>query len=241
MQATAPQGEDASLEAFQQRLGYRFRDPALLREALTHASGADHRLASNERLEFLGDSVLGVVVCEVLYRSYPGYLEGDLTRVKSVVVSRRTCAQFSEALGFHDFLTLGKGMGGQDSTPSSVHADVFESVLGALFIDGGLEAVKGFLLPLIEPEIGRTARGQGQVNHKSQLQQIAQKQFGETPTYLLLDEQGPDHSKCFKVAAQIGEQQFAPAWGRNKKDAEQHAALNALNQISGQPVTEPSA
>jgi ribonuclease-3 len=222
------------IEICERRIGYKFRDPALLREALTHASGADHRLASNERLEFLGDAILGAIVCEYLYRNFPGYLEGDLTRVKSVVVSRKTCAELSEALGFQELLTLGKGMGSHDSAPSSVTADVFESVVAAIYLDGGLDQAKAFLLPLLEPEIVRTIEGNGQTNYKSNLQQMAQRQFGETPTYLLLDEQGPDHSKCFMVAALVGEKRFEPAWGRNKKDAEQRAALNALAALTAE-------
>lgn len=223
--------ESEVLELCQRTIGYRFRDPSRLREALTHASGANHRLASNERLEFLGDAILGAIVCELLYRGFPDYLEGDLTRVKSVVVSRRTCARISEALGFQSFLTLGKGMGAPEQTPSSLLADVFESIIGAIYLDGGMEAVKGFVLPLIEPEIRLTVEGQGQANYKSNLQQVAQRIFGETPTYQLLDEQGPDHSKCFKVAAQIGGRQFTAAWGRNKKDAEQRAAFHALTEL----------
>ncbi len=222
------------IELCQNAIGYRFQDPALLREALTHASSANHRLASNERLEFLGDAILGAIVCELLYRTFPELLEGDLTRIKSAVVSRRTCAQLSEVLGFPDFLTLGKGMGGQDQAPSSVFSDVFESVLGAVYLDGGMDAAKGFVLPFLEPEVRLTADGQGQANYKSSFQMLAQKRFGETPTYSLLDEQGPDHSKCFEVAAQVAGRRFPPAWGRNKKDAEQNAALNALSELDGE-------
>lgn len=217
-------------------LGYTFRNPAFLRSALTHASGADHRLASNERLEFLGDAILGAIVCESLYLKFPEYLEGELTRIKSVVVSRRTCAKISERLGFDGFLILGKGMGSQDQTPPSVLADVFESLVGAIYLDGGMEAAKAFILKHIEAEIDETVEGQMGSNYKSNLQQVAQRQFGETPTYLLLDEKGPDHSKCFKVAAQIGRHSYPPAWGKNKKDAEQRAALNALSQMTGDPL-----
>ena len=217
-------------------LGYNFRDPAFLRSALTHASGADHRLASNERLEFLGDAILGAIVCELLYLRYPQYLEGELTRIKSVVVSRQTCAKISERLGFDGFLILGKGMGSQDQTPPSVLADVFESLVGAIYLDGGMDAAKAFILAHIEAEIEETVGGQMGNNYKSNLQQLAQRQFGETPTYLLLDEKGPDHSKCFKVAAQIGRHSYPPAWGKNKKDAEQRAALNALSQMTGVPL-----
>src|SRR3954463_11698896 len=227
---------DDPLAHCEEVLGYRFKDPTYLREALTHASGANHRLVSNERLEFLGDAILGAIVCELLFRKYPEYLEGDLTRIKSVVVSRYICAKISRNLGFDEFLVLGKGMGSQDETPSSVLADVFESLIGAIYLDGGMDAAKRFIVQHIEAEIDLAVGGHGGVNYKSNLQQVAQRQFGETPTYLLLDEKGPDHSKCFKISAQIGRQRYAPAWGRNKKDAEQRAAMNALGKLTGEPV-----
>lgn len=227
-------------ELCQDVLGYTFHNPAFLRSALTHASGADHRLASNERLEFLGDAILGAIVCELLYLKFPESLEGELTRIKSVVVSRRTCAKISERLGFEEFLILGKGMGSQEQTPSSVLADVFESLVGAIYLDGGMEAAKRFIVRHIEAEIDETVDGHMGTNHKSNLQQVAQRQFGETPTYLLLDEKGPDHSKCFQIAAQIGKHYYPPAWGKNKKDAEQRAAFNALVQIAGEPIPTES-
>jgi len=233
----APVRDEAQVLVYCQRvLDYSFRDPSYLRAALTHASGADHRLASNERLEFLGDAILGAIVCELLYRRFPEYLEGDLTRIKSVVVSRRTCAKISQRLGFQEFLTLGKGMGAQDQTPSSVLADVFESLVGAIFLDGGMDAARRFIARHIGPEIDDTVDGLGGINYKSNLQQMAQRQFGATPTYVLLDEKGPDHLKCFKIAALIGPRRYAPAWGPNKKDAEQRAAMNALSQLADEPV-----
>ena len=219
----------------QKAIDYEFRDPRQLLAALTHASGADHRLASNERLEFLGDAILGAVVCETLYLDFPESLEGDLTRIKSVVVSRRTCAKMSRNLGFEEFLITGKGMGGQDATPDSVLANMFESIIGAIYLDGGMAAARRFILEHLGPEIEDTAGGHSGVNFKSTLQQAAQRQFAATPLYLLLDEKGPDHSKCFKIAAAIGGRRFAPAWGPNKKDAEQRAARNALAQINGDP------
>jgi ribonuclease-3 len=224
------------LERCQEVIGYRFQDPTFLNEALTHASGAHHRLVSNERLEFLGDAILGAIVCELLFRKFPDYLEGELTRIKSIVVSRRTCAKITKAMGVDEFLLIGKGMGGHDQTPPSVLADVFEGLLGAIYLDGGMEAARQFVLRYLEPEIDAVVEGQDGLNHKSTLQQVAQRDFGETPTYSLLDEKGPDHSKCFKIAAQIGRQRYAPAWGRNKKEAEQRAALNALSQLSGEPL-----
>jgi ribonuclease-3 len=236
MPRTTQHDDTDALADCEEVLGYRFRDRTLLRESLTHASGANHRLASNERMEFLGDAILGAVVCDMLYQRFPDFLEGELTRFKSIVVSRRTCAKISEKLGIDEFLLIGKGMGSHVTTPSSMMADVFESLIGALFLDGGMEAARDFIVRHIGPEIDAVADGQGGVNHKSHLQQVSQRQFGETPSYQLLDEKGPDHSKCFKIAARIGARCYAPAWGRNKKDAEQHAALNALCQIAGEPL-----
>ena len=230
------QREAEILEDCQKAIGYHFRQPEMLRASLTHTSGADTRAGSNERLEFLGDAVLGLVTCEQLYLRFPDYQEGDLTKVKSVVVSRRTCARISRALNLDEFLFMGKGMHLHHAVPSSLMADVFESLVGAMYLDGGLEPAKGFILKWIGPEIEHVAGGNSGVNFKSQLQQVGQREYGSTPQYDVLDEKGPDHSKCFKIAAQIGRHTYAGAWGRNKKEAEQRAAMNALAQIAGDPV-----
>lgn len=239
-QATIADGMLSELERCERRIGYVFRDKALLGSALTHASGAHHRLASNERLEFLGDAILGAIVCEILFVQYPDYLEGDLTKIKSVVVSRQTCAKISEALGLQEFLILGKGMTTHPTVPPSLLADVFESLAAAIYLDGGDPAARDFITRFIGPEIELAAAGELGGNYKSLLQQLAQRENGSTPTYQLLDEKGPDHSKCFKVSAQIGRNQFQAAWGRNKKEAEQRAARNALSELNGEPVPFPS-
>jgi ribonuclease-3 len=231
--------ESSLLDKLQQRIGYWFKNKAMLVAALTHASGAEHRLASNERLEFLGDAILGSAVCEMLYHQYPEYLEGDLTRVKSIVVSRLTCAKLSEALGMQEFLILGKGMITHPSVPSSLLADVFESMVAAIYLDGGDQAARKFIADQVGPEIELAAEGEVGNNYKSLLQQFAQREHGTTPTYQLLDEKGPDHSKCFKVAAQVGNSVYGAAWGRNKKEAEQRAARNALNELGGQSPPFP--
>jgi ribonuclease-3 len=228
------------LEECQKALNYRFQDPKLLRGALTHASGADTRLASNERMEFLGDAVLGLVVCEQLYERFPEYQEGDLTKIKSAVVSRRACTRISRDLNLGDFLFLGKGMHLHASVPASLLADVFESLVAAIYLDGGLESAREFILRHMMPEIEREAAGAHGSNFKSLLQQEAQREFGATPRYDLLDEQGPDHHKCFKVAAVIGKHPYPAAWGQTKKDAEQKAAMNALAKIHGDDVPYPA-
>src|SRR5690349_11133301 len=228
--------ESEILDDCQKAIGYHFRQPELLRAALTHASGANTRLASNERLEFLGDAVLGLVTCEQLFLRFPDYQEGDLTKIKSVVVSRRTCARIARELNLGDYLFLGKGMNPHVAVPANMQADVYESLVAAIYLDGGLEEARRFILRHLGPEIEQVAEGAHGGNFKSVLQQVAQREFGATPQYVLLDEKGPDHSKCFKVAAQIGRHTYAGAWGRNKKEAEQKAAMNALAQINGDAV-----
>lgn len=227
--------EESLLARCEHRIGYIFADKSLLVSALTHASGAESRLMSNERLEFLGDSILGFVVCEALFRQFPQYLEGDLTKIKSVVVSRQTCAKLSEAMGLHEFLIVGKGMTTTPTVPPSLMADVFESLVAAIYLDGGFDAARRFIHTFVEPEIEMAAAGELGGNFKSLLQQLAQREYSCTPNYVLLDERGPDHLKCFKVAASIQGKKYEGAWGRNKKEAEQRAAENALAQIKGEP------
>lgn len=226
------------LDQCQHAIDYRFGNPQLLKAALTHASKADSRVHSNERLEFLGDAILGLVVCERLYERFPQFLEGDMTKVKSEVVSRRTCAAMSRKLGLENYLRLGKGM--NCDTPANVLADVFEALVAAIYLDGGLEPARQFIIDHMGPEIDRVAENAHVGNYKSTLQQLAQREFGATPAYHVLDEKGPDHSKCFKIAATIGGLTFKGAWGRNKKEAEQKAALNAIHQIRGEDLPHPS-
>lgn len=224
------------LEECQEAIGYRFRQPEMLRASLTHASGANTRLASNERMEFLGDAVIGLVVVEQLYLRFPDLQEGDMTKIKSVVVSRRTCARMSKHLNLGEYVFLGRGMYVNGTVPPNILADVFEALVAGIYLDGGMEAAKPFILRHLGPEIEEVAEGASGGNFKSVLQQSAQREFNATPQYILLDEQGPDHSKCFKIAAQVGRHTYAAAWGSTKKEAEQRAAMNALAQINGDPI-----
>ncbi|HNQ21550.1 MAG TPA: ribonuclease III [Phycisphaerae bacterium] len=212
-------------------LGYKFRNPELLVIALTHASLADNRLVSNERMEFLGDAVLGLVVCTELYRRYQDRHEGDLTKVKSVVVSRRVCAAMAEHVGLTELLRLGKGIGDRNGLPVSVQAAVLEAVIGAIYLDGGLEPAEKFVRMLTLPHIERASRFDDQQNHKSLLQQYVQRALATTPQYEWLDEQGPDHSKCFEVCVVVDGRRFPSAWGTSKKEAEQEAARRALQVL----------
>jgi len=218
-------------EAAEAALGYRFRDESLLAKALTHASVAELRVESNERLEFLGDAILGHIACEMIYRAYPDLLEGEMTKIKSSTVSRRTCARIAHSLGIDSMLSLGKGMRRNAVLPSSLAACVLEAVIAAIYLDGGWEATRGWLEPLIGPHIDRAERSGHQHNFKSVLQQHAQQLSGQTPCYRILDEQGPDHAKAFKIVAEIGGRRFEPSWGQSKKQAEQQAAFNALEEL----------
>jgi ribonuclease-3 len=234
--------EDEAFKKAQQALGYTFQDTALLTAALTHASLADHRLNSNERLEFLGDAILGVIICDSLFNRFPDLLEGELTKIKSSVVSRKTCAAVSHKIGLVECLFLGKGMNPRGDLPDSLAAAVFESLIAAMFLDcRDLPRVSLFVLEMMDPYIQEAADSEHQRNFKSQLQQHAQKFFSSTPGYELLDEQGPDHNKCFEVCVVIGSRRFNSAWGPSKKDAEQKAAFNAaveLNLISEDEAEE---
>ena len=212
-------------------LGHRFSDRPLLARALTHASVADSRLQSNERLEFLGDAVLGMVVCDYLFQRYEDLLEGDLTKIKSSVVSRRACADIAQELGLDELLRLGKGMSDHRVLPRSVLAAVYESLIGALHVDGGIEAARRFILKGIKPIIEQAAGSGHQFNFKSVLQQDAQQHLRYSPQYIVLDEKGPDHAKCFEVAVEIGTRRFKACWGPTKKQAEQQAALEALLEL----------
>ena len=229
----APAGMLPEVRTCEQKLGYVFREPMLLQAALTHASGAPYRLASNERLEFLGDAILGMIVCEMLFHRYPKHSEGDLTKIKSVVVSRQTCARIAHRLELDDHLVLGKGMSSSHKLPMSLLAGVFESLVAAIYLDGGMAAVRVFVERTMEEEVDVAVESEHGHNYKSLLQQLAQREYNTTPTYSLVDERGPDHRKSFKVSARVGGQEYEPAWGANKKEAEQKAAYNALHALGG--------
>lgn len=219
------------LQQIEQIIGYKFSDGKLLAKALTHSSAVDDRLMSNERLEFLGDAILSVVICQTLFERFAGHLEGDLTKMKSMLVSRGTCAQLTKQLGLQKFLKVGKGMASSRTLPASLTAGLLEAVIAAIYIDGGLDAARSFILRTFASLIDQTDAEQDHGNYKSLLQQYTQEQFNVTPIYVLLDEKGPEHNKCFEFEAVIAERHFPSAWGASKKEAEQKAALNALVEL----------
>lgn len=222
---------EETLQQLEQIIDYKFSNRKLLQKAITHASSVDDRLLSNERLEFFGDSVLALVICQALFKRYPASFEGDLTKLKSMLVSRKVCAQICKQLGLQKFLKLGKGTSDSRALAGSLAAGILESVIGAIYIDGGLEDARRFILKNFIPIIKQTNAEHEHGNYKSLLQQYAQQHFNILPVYELLDEKGPDHNKCFESEAVIREQHFPSAWGVNKKEAEQKAAFNALIEL----------
>jgi len=223
--------DEETLQQIEQIIGYKFSNRNLLSKAFAHSSAVDDRLFSNERLEFLGDAVLATVICRTLFERFPDYLEGDLTKIKSMLVSRRTCARVAKRLGLHKFLKVGKGMTSSRALTSSLAASLLEAIIAAVYIDSGFDAASSFVLETFASEINRTDAEQSHGNFKSLLQQYAQQQLNTTPVYELLDEKGPDHDKCFESEVVIAERHFPSAWGTNKKEAEQKAAFNALVEL----------
>ncbi|MHC4158510.1 MAG: ribonuclease III [Planctomycetota bacterium] len=223
--------DEEVLQQVEQIIEYKFSNRNFLSKALTHSSSVDNRLLSNERLEFLGDAILSAVICQTLFERFPGYLEGDLTKVKSTLVSRRTCARIVRQFGLQKFVQVGKGMASSRALSSSVSASVLETIIAAIYIDGGFEAAGSFILRIFASLLEQVDAKQSQGNFKSLLQQYAQRELNTTPFYDLLDEKGPDHDKCFESEVIIAARHFPSAWGTNKKEAEQKAAFNALVEL----------
>ena len=230
---------EETLRQIEQIIGYEFSNRDLLHKAFTHSSAVDNRLFSNERQEFLGDSILGMVICQNLFEQFPDYLEGDLTQIKSMLVSRRACAKIIKQLGLQKFLRVGKGMAESRALTGSLAAGVMEALVAAIYIDGGFEAARSFILRMFDSLIEQANAEQVRGNFKSLLQQYAQQHLNLTPIYEILDEKGPDHDKCFEVEAVVGVRRFPSAWGTNKKEAEQKAALNALVELGIVPAASP--
>ena len=223
--------DEELLQQVEQVTGYEFSDRSVLKQALTHSSSVDNRLRSNERLEFLGDAILSLVVCETLFERFTDYLEGDLTKIKSMLVSRGVCSKVIRRIGLAKYLKVGKGMVSSKALSGSLAAGLLEALIAAIYVDGGFEAARDFILRTFGSLITEADSEQAQGNYKSLLQQHAQEHFGTAPVYVLLDEKGPDHNKCFELAVFIEERHFPSAWGTNKKEAEQKAAFNALVRL----------
>lgn len=224
------------MNSLQQELGYRFNDPDLLDEALSHRSfigvyGED-RLESNERLEFLGDAVLDLIVAHELFKKYPQKAEGDLTELKSLLVSRPTLQQTAAEVGIGEALLLSKNeeaTGGRKRP--SILADAFEAVLGAVYVDGGFDAVQRIVVRKIMTELPAVVRIPGYRNYKSILLEYMQKNKKGRLIYRTKKEEGPDHQKIFTVEVLLDQQVLGEGEGNSKKQAQQDAARASLEQL----------
>ncbi len=218
-------------------LGYTFQDQRLLEKALTHSSYANEKwknaLASNERLEFLGDSILGFVVAEYLYRRYPDHPEGDLTRMRADLVCETSLARAAAGLRLGEYLKLGHGEDqGGGRTRNSITADAVESVIAASYLDGGFPAARGIVERLLLS--GAPERRPCNADFKTALQELVQRKKHQVLSYTLLEESGPDHDKTFRVEVTLNGQVVGAGAGSSKKRAEQAAAEAALEKLAGQ-------
>ncbi len=217
-----------NLKALENELGYTFQNPALLDRALTHSSYANEReaLGDNERLEFLGDSVLGFITAEYLFSEHRGVPEGELTRLRAYAVCEKSLDVYAREIGLGDYLLLGKGeerTGGRER--ASVLSDAFEAVIAAIYLDGGMEPAKKFVLRFVRPYVEAKPVFK---DYKTMLQEVTQKNPGETLEYVLVSESGPDHDKHFEVEVHLNSNVIGRGSGPSKKKAEQDAAREAL-------------
>lgn len=225
------------LQLFQKQAGIRFRDPALLNLAFSHRSFAnesDGGVDNNEKLEFLGDSVLGLAVAEYLFRRFPDKAEGDLAKIKSFVVSEDSLAIIARNLKVDNFILIGKGeeySGGRSK--KALLADATEAIIGAYFLDSGFKPARKFVLEHLVPEINKVVENRHRKDYKTLLQEHVQKKFKNYPRYSLLKKTGPDHNKTFWIEVRINNRVYGPGKGKNKKEAEQAAAEIAYREIGG--------
>jgi len=225
---------EVTLETLDRALGVSFRDAELRQAALTHRSYAFEQglTVTNERLEFLGDSVLGLVVTDMAYRSYPDMPEGQLAKLRAAIVNMQALADVARSLGIGDVVLLGKGeeqSGGRDK--ASILADALEAVFGAAYLDLGLDRARDLIERLFRPRMEAYVRGEGDRDYKTILQEIASQELRSIPDYRVV-ERGPDHEKEFTATVHVGGEPLGTGTGRSKKEAEQQAAREAHARIT---------
>jgi ribonuclease III len=230
---------DMRLERLQDRLGYRYGDRAILLQALTHTSYGHEflqdkpiALRDNERLEFLGDAILDVVVSDILLEAFPNANEGHLSKMRAAVVNEKTLAQLANSIGLSDCIRLGKGealTGG--NTKPSILSSTLEALIASIYLDGGFNAVYPVLRHIFAPLFIEERELIAFYDHKTQLQEIVQARWKVTPTYHLLRTEGPDHAKTFQVEVRMSGKKLAIASGSSKKEAEQNAAKYAIQTV----------
>ncbi len=221
------------------RLGYHFLEPKLLFTALCHSSYVHEQkqkgrsnLESNERLEFLGDSVVEILISDYLYKVYPTFLEGTMAKIKAAIASEEALSQIARDLGLGSFLFLGKGeelTGGRER--DSILSDTLEALVGSIYLDGGLNAVRRILFPFFEHYINQIAEGKIVFDHKTLLQEMTQARFKALPRYVLVKEEGPSHMKRFTVELRVRRKVLAIGEGSSIKEAEKMAAKIAVEKL----------
>jgi len=227
----------ADLASLKQTLGVSFNDVSLLEQALVHSSYLNENPGfaptSNERLEFLGDAVLGLTVAEKLYQDYPHLTEGEMTKLRAALVRRDTLARIARAIGLGGHLYLGKGeeASGGRNKPANLAA-ALEAVIAAIFLDQGLSNTRDFVLRLFDAELQKVVSQGIEVDYKSELQELTQTRERQTPTYHLIEATGPDHDRTFTVEVRLGGVVLGRGSGKNKKAAETEAARSALEKLS---------
>ncbi len=224
------------LQLFERHAQIRFRELEFLDQAFTHRSYAneisDDYSSNNERLEFLGDSVLGMVVSEHLYTKLPDQPEGELARIKSFVVSEASLSEISKRLRVDNFILIGKGeeySGGRSK--KAILADALEAIIGAYYLDSGFMPVRAFVLRILIPEIDKVLENKHAKDYKTLLQEHVQKRMKTYPRYKVIQKSGPDHDKTFTIEVHIGDKSYGSGRGKNKKEAEQEAARIAYLSI----------
>jgi len=232
MDADYPAAEQ--LDELERRLGVRFRRRRLLAQALIHRSyrAGGEPTDSNERLEFLGDAVLGQLVAEHLYRDFPRWTEGELTKLKAAVVSEVTLSEAARRIGLGDFLVMAKGeeqSGGRER--ASLLSDALEAIIGATYLDRGLRAARTLVVRLLREAITALEQDEQRRDFKTLLQELTQGRHKQPPAYRVVAEEGPDHDKTFVVEARLGRHLLGQGVGKSKKEAEQRAAQEALEDL----------
>ncbi len=228
----------AELHELETRIGYRFQNLSLLELALTHKSvvcETDNVIAHNERLEFLGDAVLNIIICAYLYETFPEYTEGQLSKLKSVVVSQPILALCAKELSLGQYITLGSGeaaTGGRER--ESNLADALEAIIGSTYLDSGLRFARHVVLQLLEDKIQQLDQDEIKYDYKSVLQERWQGATRQPPVYSVIAETGPEHEKMFEVEVKLSNEPYGRGIGRNKKDAEQQAAKIALEKLTSE-------
>ncbi len=233
---TRSHNDTTLLKKLELKLGYRFHNVNLLNESLTHSSYANENKRKNykynERLEFLGDAVLSIVISDYLYNNLSTFQEGELTKIRASIVCEPSLAACSKRIDIGNFILLGKGedvTGGRERV--SILADAFEAIIGAIYLDGGIEKAKIFILENLKDTIDDAIHGKIHQDYKTHLQELIQSEHTEKIHYEVFGEEGPDHDKIFHVHVKIGEKIVGVGSGKSKKEAEQNAAREALKEV----------